>query len=92
MLGAFNCLRHDLKRRRTTERRRQRYFQLGRTKRRYFRQGNRRLARQLVAHVCAPATAVDLCDAAAFIGMHIDHTRLRVVAETAVKCDDRTPS
>src|SRR6185369_3628483 len=23
--------------------------------------------------------------------MHIDHTRLRVVAETAVKCDDRPP-
>jgi hypothetical protein len=28
MLGAFNCLRHDLKRRRTTECRRQRYFQV----------------------------------------------------------------
>jgi hypothetical protein len=36
-----------------------------------------------------PRHIVDLCDAAAFIGMHGDHTRLWVVAETAVKCADR---
>jgi hypothetical protein len=53
---------------------------------------NRRPATHLVAHICArPAIIVDLCDAAAFIGMHGDHTRLWVVAETAVKCADRTP-
>ena len=58
----------------------------------YQVRNNRRLARQLVAHVCArPATIVDLCDAAAFIGMHGDHTRLWVVAETAVKRADRNP-
>jgi hypothetical protein len=40
----------------------------------------------------APAIIVDLCDAAALIGMHGDHTRLSVVAEeTAVKCADRNP-
>ena len=49
----------------------------------------RRLARQLVAHVCArPAIIVDLCDAAAFIDMHGDRTRLWVTAETAIKCAD----
>jgi len=46
----------------------------------------------LVAHVCArPAITVDLCDAAAFIGKLGDHTRLWVVAETAVKCANRNP-
>ena len=44
---------------------------------------NRRLARQLVAQVCArPAIIVDLCDAAAFIDMHGDRTRLWVTAGT----------
>lgn len=58
----------------------------------YQVRNNRRLARQLVAHVCArPAIIVDLCDAAAFIGVHGDHTRLWVVAETAVKRADRNP-
>jgi len=53
---------------------------------------NRRLARQLIAHVCArPAIIVDLCDAAAFIDMHGDRTRLWVTAETAVKCADHNP-
>ena len=53
---------------------------------------NRRLARQLVARVCArPAIIVDLCDAAAFIDMHGDRTRLWVTAETAVKCADHNP-
>jgi hypothetical protein len=43
----------------------------------YRVKNNRRLARQLVAHVCArPAIIVDLCDAAAFIDMHGDRTRL----------------
>ena len=43
----------------------------------------------MVAHVCArPAIIVDLCDAAAFIDMHGDRTRLWVTAETAVKCAD----
>jgi hypothetical protein len=53
---------------------------------------NRRLARQLIAHICArPAIIVDLCDAAAFIDMHGDRTRLWATAETAVKCADRNP-
>jgi hypothetical protein len=53
---------------------------------------NRRLAKQLVAHVCArPAIIVDLCDAAAFIDMHGGRTRLWVSAETAVKCADHDP-
>ena len=53
---------------------------------------NRSLARQLVARVCArPAIIVDLCDAAAFIDMHGDRTRLWVTAETAVKCADHNP-
>jgi hypothetical protein len=53
---------------------------------------NRRLAKQLVAHVCArPAIIVDLCDAAAFIDMHGGRTRLWVTAETAVKCVDHNP-
>jgi hypothetical protein len=34
---------------------------------------------------------VDLCDAAAFIDMHGDRTRLWVTAETAVKCADHNP-
>ena len=51
---------------------------------------NRTPATHLVAHICArPAIIVDLCDAATFIGVHGDHTRLWVVAETAVKCADR---
>jgi hypothetical protein len=55
-------------------------------------QNNRWLARQSVAHVCAPpAIIVDLYDAAAFIDMHGVRTRLRVTAETAVKCADRNP-
>jgi hypothetical protein len=46
----------------------------------------------LVAQVCArPAIIVDLCDAAAFIDMHGDRTRLWVTAETAVKCADHNP-
>jgi hypothetical protein len=58
----------------------------------YRVKNNRRLARQLVAHVCArPAIIVDLCDAAAFIDMHGDRTRLWVTAETAVKCADHNP-
>ncbi len=58
----------------------------------YQVKNNRRLARQLVARVCArPAIIVDLCDAAAFIDMHGDRTRLWVTAETAVKCADHNP-
>jgi hypothetical protein len=58
----------------------------------YQVKNNRRLARQLVAHVCArPAIIVDLCDAAAFIDMHGDRTRLWVTAETAVKYADPNP-
>ena len=46
----------------------------------------------MVAHVCArPAVIVDLCDAAAFIDMHGDRTRLWVTAETAVKYADYNP-
>jgi hypothetical protein len=53
---------------------------------------NRRLARQLTAHICArPAIIVDLCGAAAFIDMHGVRTRLWVTAETAVRCADRNP-
>jgi hypothetical protein len=56
----------------------------------YQVKNNRRLARRLVAHVCArPAIIVDLCDAAAFIGMHGERTRSWIAAETAVKCADR---
>jgi hypothetical protein len=58
----------------------------------YQVKNNRRLARRLVVHVCArPAIIVDLCDAAAFIGMHGESTRTWVAAETAVKCADRDP-
>ena len=58
----------------------------------YQVKNNRRLARQLVAQFCArPAIIVDLCDAAAFIDMHGDRTRLWVTAETAVKCADHNP-
>ena len=58
----------------------------------YQVKNNRRLARELIAHVCArPAIIVDLWDAAAFIDMHGDRTRLWVTAETAVKCADRNP-
>ena len=58
----------------------------------YQVKNNRRLAKQLVAHVCVrPATIVNSCDAAAFIDMHGDRTRLWVTAETAVKCADHNP-
>ena len=58
----------------------------------YQVKNNLRLTRQLVAHVCArPAIIVDLCDAAAFIDMHGDRTRLWVTAETALKCADSNP-
>jgi hypothetical protein len=58
----------------------------------YQVRNNRRLARQLTAHVCArPAIIVDLCDAAAFIDMHGDRTQLWLTAETAVKCADHNP-
>jgi hypothetical protein len=58
----------------------------------YQVRNNRRLARHLIAHVCArPAIIVDLCDAAAFVDMHGDHTRLWVTAETVVKCADHNP-
>jgi hypothetical protein len=58
----------------------------------YQVKNNRRLARQLVAQVCArPAIIVDLCDAAAFIDMHRVRTQPWVAAETAVKCADRNP-
>ena len=56
----------------------------------YQVKNNRRLAKQLIAHVCArPAIIVDLCDAVAFIDMHGDRTQLWVTAETAVRCADR---
>jgi hypothetical protein len=46
----------------------------------------------LLAHVCArPAIIVGLCDAAAFIDLHGDRTRLWVTAGTAVKCADHDP-
>jgi hypothetical protein len=58
----------------------------------YQVKNNRRLARQLVARVCArPAIIVDLCDAAAFIDMHRVRTQPWVASETAVKCADRNP-
>jgi hypothetical protein len=58
----------------------------------YQVKNNRRLARQLTAHVCArPAIIIDLYDAAAFIDMHGGRTRLWVTAETAVKCADHNP-
>ena len=75
--------------------RQQRKFQLYRDEvaGMYQVRNNRRLARHLVAYICArPAIIVDPCDAAAFIGVHSDHTRLWVVTEAAVKCADRTPS
>jgi hypothetical protein len=58
----------------------------------YHVKNNRRLTRQLTAHICArPAIIVDLCDAAAFIDMHGVRTRLWVIAEIAVKCADHNP-
>ena len=46
----------------------------------------------MIAQACArPAVIVDLCDAAAFIGMHGERTRPWVTAETAVKCADHNP-
>jgi hypothetical protein len=59
----------------------------------YRVQNNRRLTKELIAHVCArPAVIVDLCDAAAFIDMHGVRTRLWVTAEIAVKYADHNPS
>jgi hypothetical protein len=53
---------------------------------------NRRLAKLLLAHVCArPALIVDLYDAMAFVDMHGDRTRLWVAAETAIRCADHNP-
>jgi hypothetical protein len=58
----------------------------------YQVENNRRLARQLLARVCArPAIIVDLCDAAAFIDMHGVRTRLWVTVESAVRCADCNP-
>jgi len=58
----------------------------------YQVKNNRRLAKQLIAHVCArPAIIIDLYDAAAFIDMHGDRTQLWGTAETAVRCADRSP-
>jgi hypothetical protein len=58
----------------------------------YEVKNNRRLSRQLMARVCArPAIIVDLCDAAAFIDMHGERTRLWVTAETTVKRADHNP-
>ena len=53
---------------------------------------NRRLARELIAHVCArPAIIIALHDAAAFIDMHGHRTRLWVAAATSVNCADHNP-
>jgi hypothetical protein len=50
---------------------------------------NRRLAKLLLARICArPAMIVDLYDAMAFIDMHGDRTRLWVAAETAIRSAD----
>jgi hypothetical protein len=58
----------------------------------YQVKNNRRLTRQLIAHVCArPAIIIDLRDAVAFIDMHGARTRLWVTAESAVKCANRNP-
>ena len=58
----------------------------------YQVKNNRRLAKQLIANVCARAAIiVDLCDAAAFIDMHGVRTRPWVTAETAVRCADHNP-
>jgi len=58
----------------------------------YQVKNNRRLVRQLTAHVCSrPAVIVDLYDAAAFIDMHGELTRSWAVAETAVRCADHNP-
>ena len=58
----------------------------------YQVRNNRRLTRELIAHVCArTAIIVDLRDAAALINMHGDRARLWVTAETAVKCADHNP-
>jgi hypothetical protein len=58
----------------------------------YQVKNNRRLAKQLLAHVCArPALIVDLYDAMAFVDMHGDRTRLWVAAETAIRCADHNP-
>ena len=58
----------------------------------YLVKNNRRLTRQLIAHVSArPAIIVDLYDAAAFIDMHGDRARIWVTAQAAVKCADHNP-
>jgi hypothetical protein len=58
----------------------------------YQVKNNRRLARELMAHVCArPTLIVDLRDAAAFIDMHGVRTRLWASAEIAIKYADRKP-
>jgi hypothetical protein len=58
----------------------------------YRVKNNRRLTKQLIAHVCArPAIIVDLCDAAAFIDMHGVRTGPWVTAEIAVKYADHNP-
>jgi hypothetical protein len=45
-----------------------------------------------MAHICTrPAIIVDLYDAAAFIDMHGDRTRLWIAAETAVRGADHNP-
>lgn len=59
----------------------------------YQVKSNRRLTRQLTAHVCArPAIIVDLCGEVAFIDMHGGRTRPWVTVETAVRYADRNPS
>jgi hypothetical protein len=59
----------------------------------YQIRNNRRLARQLIAHVCARAAIIiDLRDAATFIDMHGERTRPWVAAETAVKYADHNPA
>ena len=53
---------------------------------------NRRLTRELIAHVCPrPAIIIDLYDAAAFIDMHGDRTQFWAIAETAVRRADHNP-
>jgi hypothetical protein len=45
-----------------------------------------------MAHICARPIIVDLCDAAAFIGMHDDRTRLWATVVTSAKRADHNPS
>jgi hypothetical protein len=59
----------------------------------YQVKNNRRLTRELIAHVCArPAIIIDLYDAAAFIDMHGDRTQIWVTAETAVRRSQLRPN